>query len=177
MLCLRGKSLPEPSQGARHRLQAGHVLAPGVSSTARSPGMALRSPSAPECSDAHLCRWAPANKSFPRAALHPTASVGIRQGRPWGVGSIPGHCPVVSAFPEIYPWQSGASHLWKGEMPQRPGSIPPSTHSGAATPTGCSGRSPSTLQFIVLSCCKHVQNWDNQKLATAQPSLKSTAQV
>lgn len=144
---------------------------------------------------------------FPRVALPPTPSVGIWQGVR-RVGSIPGHCresgeldpslvtaPATAPFPGIYPWEAGGSHLWKGEMPERPGSVPPivinsSAHTpGAATScvhisrlTGCSGLSPSTLLFTALSCCEHVQDWDNQKLAIAQPSqatrhLKSTAQV
>lgn len=111
LLCLRSKSLPEPSQRARQtQLQAGQGFAPGVSSVARSP-------STPEYGDAHLV----IRLCFPQGCSAPHTLSGDTAGTSVGVsrvGSIPGHCPATSAFPGIYPWESRGSHLWKGQMPE-----------------------------------------------------------
>lgn len=79
LLCLRGKSLPEPSRGAeRRQLRAGQVFARGFPALPRvgwPPGMAPHSPSTPEYSEAHLFlrrgNWAPADKCLPQGCSTP----------------------------------------------------------------------------------------------------------
>lgn len=103
LLCLRGKSLPEPSRGAeRRQLQAGRVFALGFPALPRvgwPPGTAPHSPSTPEYSDAHLFlsrgNWAPADTCFPQGCSIPHTLSGDMAGsqeswiHPWSLPLLP----------------------------------------------------------------------------------------
>lgn len=123
LLCLRGKSLPEPSRGAeRRQLRAGQVFARGFPALPRvgwPPGTAPHSPSTPEYSEAHLFlrrgNWAPADKCFPQGCSTPHTLSGDMAGsqeswiHPWSLqgvrraGSISGHCPCYRSLPRDLP--------------------------------------------------------------------------